>query len=279
MLYSPDIVSTVLFESNNVNVFKIPPGDVNLSKWNLKRDNVIWTGNIRLIEQELINDHTDFWDVSTPFGETNEIDPKNMPQPTLIKPYNGLRAKLELYNKEVIPPTVGSLTTITKDVTWGEVWYNPIAADAEFLISNDGLETLQMTRESPKYYKFIVQLPGSGYRPFVEREEHAESPSLLQVALGIKFNDSFQAISFSDSLNTYRRRFRNFQEQYQYDLKVLDLEKALKQMSLNSLDDEDTLFPIDQPNSRYVLKEPLKINPIENPEEDDDDDFDEFVTA
>lgn len=127
MLYSPDIVSTVLFESNNVNVFKIPPGDVNLSKWNLKRDNVIWTGNIRLIEQELINDHTDVWDISTPFGETNEIDPQNIPQPTLIKPYNGLRAKLELYNKEVIPPTVGSLTTITKDVTWGEVWYNPIA--------------------------------------------------------------------------------------------------------------------------------------------------------
>jgi hypothetical protein len=279
MLYSPDIVSTVLFESNNVNVFKIPPGDVNLSKWNLKRDNVIWTGNIRLIEQELINDHTDVWDISTPFGETNEIDPQNIPQPTLIKPYNGLRAKLELYNKEVIPPTVGSLTTITKDVTWGEVWYNPIAADAEFLISNDGLETLQMTRESPKYYKFIVQLPGSGYHPFVDREKSEESSSLLQVALGIKFNDSFQAISFSDSLNTYRRRFRNFQEQYQYDLKVQDLEKALKEMSLSSPEDEDTLFPIDQPNSRYVLKETLKISPKEIPEEDDNDDFDDFVTA
>ncbi|ODV82137.1 uncharacterized protein CANTADRAFT_35300, partial [Suhomyces tanzawaensis NRRL Y-17324] len=240
MPYTPNIVSTVLFESSEVVVFKIPPGPSKLAKWNLNESNVIWRGSIRLVEQEVIQEETketretnDNYDThiqgelltsvlensstsSTAVDGDHSPDPSPDPSP----PHQGLRAKIELFNTQTIPPSVGSLTSVRKDTQWAEVWYNPIdrIASEGIKIANNGQDTVQIT-ESSRYYKIVAQLPQTGYHP---RAIDDDDLDLLQIGLGLKFRESYQAISFSESLNLYRRRYRNFEEQYNSDIRALE---------------------------------------------------------
>lgn len=51
----------------------------------------------------------------------------------------------------------------------------------------------------------------------------SKKQSVLQIALGLKFEDSFNAMSFSESLGIYRRRFKAFHEKFLYDQHLTSL--------------------------------------------------------
>lgn len=248
-----DIISTKLFETEDVSVFKIPPGELSLSKWDINDSNIIWRGSLRLTEEELIQE-----DKGVFFSGSNEVESECFSSFTVgdkpsafflkdrevapIKPYKGLRLKLELFNFNdslVAPPNESRMED---EKIWAELWYNPLPKEqdkseldlAEYSIANNKQETIQMTPQSAKFYKIIVQLPGSGYHPFIQEEEQIEDGYLLQVALGLKISENFAAISFSESLSIYRRRFKNFVDQYNYELRLSEIEGKQKHLSINT---------------------------------------------
>lgn len=225
---------TTLFEASNVVVYKIPPGESLLSKWNIKDLNVIWTGNVRLIEYEssidgevddsliynILEDNVGGKSEAIDFSKKKEIPESCAPQKTL-------RLKLELYNTTEVSPDVGSLVGTHRDEIWAEVWYNPLRP-IDYLnwntcIANDGQETIQAIPESSKYYKIIAQLPGTGCNHANGANEDIDG-HLLNIALGLKFMDTFDAISFSEGLNIYKRRFSDFIDQLNYELAMNKLD-------------------------------------------------------
>ena len=247
-----DIISTKLFETEDVSVFRIPPGELSLSKWDINDSNIIWRGSLRLTEEELIQE-----DKGVFLNGSNGVESECFSSFTVgdkpsafflkdtevapIKPYKGLRLKLELFNYNdslVAPPNESGMED---EKIWAEVWYNPLPAEqdneldpAQYSIANNKQETIQMTPQSAKFYKLIVQLPGSGYHPFIQEEEQIEDGYLLQVALGLKISENFAAISFSESLSIYRRRFKNFVDQYNYELRLSEIEGKQKHLSINT---------------------------------------------
>lgn len=191
------------FLANNVSVFKIPPGEISLSKWNIEKENMVWKGNLRLCEQEV----------------TESDLPKS-------SPFEGLRLKLELYNHEKLTLLLEDFVEVENNVPWAEVWYNPFReSDLQYKIANDGEDTITVTPQSSRYYKIITQLPGTGYHP-MESSSHTKG-CILQIALGLKFEDKFTAILFAETLATYRRRFRNYQDKYLYDKHLLLLQRRI----------------------------------------------------
>ena len=68
----------------------------------------------------------------------------------------------------------------------------------------------------------------------IQEEEQIEDGYLLQVALGLKISENFAAISFSESLSIYRRRFKNFVDQYNYELRLSEIEGKQKHLSINT---------------------------------------------
>lgn len=253
------LIPTTLFEGDGVSVFVIPPGDAKMLRWDALSQNTLWKGQIRLIEQESIKGGPDFA-LSLPSGLSDEAAAAHVPvgrflsEPT--KPMDGLRLKLELYNKQKVPPSVGSLTTTSKDTVWGQVWYNPVDFSREeeglgaFFIANNQEETIQMS-DSAKHYKIIVQLPGSEYVPY---ENPRNNLSQQQVALGLCFNDRTTALVFSEAISVYKRRFRNYQDQYFFEHRVF-------QFGSVSLEDK------------------FGIDPVLNEGHDDDDDFGAFQSS
>lgn len=194
------IVSNQLFDTHKVLVFKIPPGEVTLPRWDTKEQNVVWKGNLRLIEEE----------------ETIEDEIEK-------EPYELLRLKLEFYNADKADPLLDNIEGFDKSQVWAEAWFNPFREQGiDWAIANDKDDTIKMTPESPKYYKVVLQLPGSGYHPFSFKMA-SKKQSVLQIALGLKFEDSFNAMSFSESLGIYRRRFKAFHEKFLYDQHLTSL--------------------------------------------------------
>lgn len=187
------VLNNTLFEAQGVSAFKIPPGTVSLSKWNPDTSNVVWKGNIRLIEQE------------------------STESPASAAVFEGLRLKLELFNKTKLG---------LEDVPWAEVWYNPMSElDNQYRIANDGEDTIRMSDESSKYYKIITQLPGTGYHPLDSKSN--DKGLVLQVALGLKFDDLYAAVSFSEALGIYRKRFRSYQNTFLYDQHLSELQQKI----------------------------------------------------
>lgn len=192
------VLNNTLFEAHGVSCLKIPPGKPSLAKWNTDPSNVVWKGSVRLIEQEMT-------DASGPSAV-----------------FEGLRLKLELYNHH--PSLLPDQTDTC--IPWAEVWYNPVAeANNGFCIANDGEDTISVSPESSRYYRIITQLPGTGYHPL-----HTESnPSglILQVALGLKFDDLFTAVSFAEALGIYRKRFNSYQDTFLYNQHLSDLQQKI----------------------------------------------------
>lgn len=262
-----NIITSTLFETGGVSAFTIPPGDNSLSKWNINDSNIIWKGHLRLIEEELIPDEDEeggssLWKGSEATGDelswfvnTDGTGPNAQKDEPML-PYRGLRLKLELFNiRKVGLSTLGNGNAV-EDVVWAEVWYNPredtgIEADRH-RIANNGQDTIQMTPQSSKFYRLIVQLPGSGYHPFrLADQQGGDDEQLVQVALGLKISENFSAISFSESLSIYRRRFKNVEDQYNYEMRLLQIENKLKSLSIGNASDQQ--------------------------ESSDDDDFGDFV--
>lgn len=226
------VVSHETFHTK-VAVFRIPPGENSLKKWNTSAENIVWKGHLRLCEQEVSD-----------AGDT-----------AASSAFEGLRLKLELYNPEVITQLLEDFVELESDVPWAEVWYNPFSeSDMHYKISNDGSETIQVSPTSSRNYKIIAQLPGAGYHPLDSGED--TKGCILQIALGLRFEDEFTAILFAETLATYRRRFRNYQDKFLYDKHLLLLQNKIL---------ENLKIPVEE------LREPTPISDFE------DDDFGNFV--
>lgn len=226
------VVSHQLFDTHNVLVFKIPPGEVSLRRWETKGDNVVWRGSLRLLEVE---------------EDDNDGNSKK-------EPYQLLRLKLELYRKDLAEGLVDNLTEGGNESIWAEAWYNPFRElSIDCSVANDGEDSIQMVPESSKYYRVVLQLPRSGYHPFSIKRTSTKQ-SVLQVALGLKFEDSFNAMSFSESIGIYRRRFKAYQEKYLYDQHLSRLQHKIV-------------------NDLTISEKELR----ENTPASDDDDFGNFV--
>lgn len=222
------LVSSVLFKSNTASVFKIPPGSPSLANWTTTDE--IWKGSLKVIEQE-----------------DTEVDEDERAC--------GLRLKLELYNKVTLNLLLEDFSEVDKETPWAEVWYNPFSgSDFDYAISNDGKDTILSTPESSKYYKIVTQLPGTGYHPF---QIPGKGP-LLQVALGLKFEDLSDSAAFSESLAIYRRRFLNYHDTALYEKQLHDLQQRVLTDLRLSLDE---------------FREPTPLSDF------DDDDFGNYVGA
>lgn len=282
-----DIISTTLFEAQGVSIFRIPPGEVSLSKWNLKDSNTIWKGDMRLIEEELVQEDIDVFsqNANAEVGSSTTMDKKQSKVAeadlALIKPYKGLRLKMELFNVSnslVVPPNDSRMEELA---IWAEVWYNPLGDESDdqktnqYSIANNGQETIQMTPQSARYYKIIVQLPGTGYHPFLhEDEQTSQQDNLVQVALGLKISENFAAISFSESLSIYKRRFQNFVEQYQYELRLSEAQNKQKHLSLDMKSNVNEGEPATSKNSEHNHRD---NDSDDDDDDDEDDDFGDFV--
>lgn len=222
------LVSSVLFKTDHATVFKIPPGSASLGNWTTSH--VVWRGSLKVIEQEDINAGDD-------------------------KSARGLRLKIELANKETLNLMLEDFSEVENDSPWAEVWYNPFeGSDFGCTIGNDGHDTIVTTAESAKYYKITTQLPGTGYHPFLPPEKGP----MLQVALGLKFDDLGDSAAFSESLAIYRRRFQNYHDTATYEKQLQDLQhRVLRDLRLASEDPREST-----PSSDF-----------------DDDDFGNFVGA
>lgn len=215
-----------------VSVFRIPPGE-SLKVWDTSNKNVVWNGHLRFCEQEM--------------AETGDSKASAA--------FEGLRLKLELYNLEVITQLLEDFVELKSDVPWAEVWYNPFKeTEMHYKIANDGSSTITVSPQSSKCYRIVTQLPGTGYHPM--EISSGTNGCILQVALGLRFNDEFTAILFAEALATYRRRFRNYQDKFLYDKHLLLLQNKIFE-SLRIPEEE--------------LKEATPISDYE------DDDFGTFV--
>lgn len=118
------IVSNQLFDTHKVLVFKIPPGEVTLPRWDTKEQNVVWKGNLRLIEEE----------------ETIEDEIEK-------EPYELLRLKLEFYNADKADPLLDNIEGFDKSQVWAEAWFNPFREQGiDWAIANDKDDTIKMTQ-------------------------------------------------------------------------------------------------------------------------------------
>lgn len=217
------LISNVLFECDSVSIFKIPPGPVSLRNWSLRP--IVWRGSLRLVEEEQTKTASSLLDLARVLG---------------------LRLKVELYSKTALDALLDQFSDGETDHSWAEVWYNPFQEnDLDYTVANDGLSSIEMTAESPKYYKIVSQLPESGYQPHAA----GEKGPLLQVALGLQFEDSYSASTFLESMGIYKRHFRNFQERF-----------------------------LDEPAQRPSLEEAENLAvALREDGEDSDDDFGTFV--
>lgn len=194
-MYAEDIVSTVLFELE-VLLYCIAPHAPYYFSTN------VWRGKLLLIEQELIN------------GDYDDTEPT-----TRKNAYDGLRAKVELYNS-----VVSEEGNLVKQL-FGEIWYNP---SGKYKVANDGGETIEPL--GLRDFKFLVQLPHTGYhfgllnpeKTNVTKNE-ADGSEVVQVALGVRFHSLDAALSFSEWILIYRRRFNNYQEQLNFDQLLEDM--------------------------------------------------------
>lgn len=187
-----------------VSMLRIPPGEISLKKWDTSVDNIVWNGHLRLYEQEV----TDTGDSAASAA------------------FEGLRLKLELYNPEMITLLLEDFVEMASDVPWAEVWYNPFhETEMHYKIANDGSDTITVSPQSARYYRIVAQLPGTGYHPM--ETSTGTNGCILQVALGLRFNDEFTAILFAEALATYRRRFRNYQDKFLYDKHLLLLQNKI----------------------------------------------------
>lgn len=226
-----DTLNITLFECENVSVFCIPPGEILLSKWNIDESNVLWRGKLRLVEQEFNG-----WDEEE---ELTEFE--TWGKDDFEKLYLGLRLKLELYNDQDKGENIWG--DGTKEQIWAEVYYNPrgecskkenIAKDGKgsYYIAKNLQETIEMTPQSSKFYRIIVQLPGSGYHPFRENKEGKERSGIIQIALGLRLGNSSEASMFSESLFFYKKRFLELEEQLRINALIPEFEAMQGKLSL-----------------------------------------------
>ncbi|EGV65473.1 hypothetical protein PSN45_002608 [Yamadazyma tenuis] len=222
-----ETISTDVFECSAVSVFKIPPGNLSITEWNKYESSTIWSGCLRVLEEETYIEE----------DETEEIHlsgaPPRIRSPSF--PVDRIRLKLELYNE-----------VDAKSELWAVVWYNPIHELDGQLVQ---LESIQRT-EAYRLFKIIVQIPGSKYTGSNPHED------LVQVALGLKFDDKLDAYTFIERLNSYQKSFHSYVEQYKYELEMGQLAEDSKHLSLDASDE---------------------TNELSDDDNDQEDDFGDFV--
>lgn len=176
------------------------------------------------------------------------------PTSTLKLPADRIRLKLELYNNT--------------NNTWAVVWYNPPHEGYEIL------ETIQRT-ESSRIFKIIAQLPDSlygGLEPLT---------NVNKVALGLKFGDKIDAYEFIEKLESYKKQFTSFIDQYLYELEVKEAIHKVDDLTINSKDQNTNIDQIKDHESNDIDNDNstahIESKDIDE-EEEDDDDFGDFVS-
>lgn len=201
-----ETLSSEVFECSDVSVFKIPPGDLSITDWNKYEKTPVWSGHLKMIEEETFPDSID-----------TQLSPQYPPLPI-----DRIRLKLELFN------VIGSGPSKKTQQLWALVWYNPIfeiQVPPGGAISNKE-ETIQRT-DSYRLLKIIAQIPGSQY---IGSKNNNES---IQIALGLRFGDKIDAYTFIERLTSYKKLFNSYVEQYKYELDMLALSQQLSNLSLN----------------------------------------------
>ncbi|CAH6718498.1 hypothetical protein CLIB1444_01S08086 [[Candida] jaroonii] len=249
-----EVLSSEIFECTAVEVFKIPPGEITLNQWTNYESNTVWKGSLRLIEQESFPTEGVNYEIGEDASQISDLP---------ILPIDKIRLKIELFN------------TIDDDnLLWGQVFYNPLIDIKDDLIevidtspsnttgegiessSDVQIETIQRTH-SYRLFKIIVQIPGTNYSP-------NKQDKLIQVALGLKFDDKIDAYTFIERLQSYKKLFKSYVEQYNYDMDMLKLTTKQNDLSLNDIE-----------NINFG-----EVNNFEPPNDDadDNDDFGDFVS-
>jgi hypothetical protein len=247
-----------LFQSWDVALFKIPPGRPSVSNWNLGPENIVWKGRLSLLEQyqdpsddedeenaspvahearQRLICKVEFYNmVKNEDHEQNEEmdDTKNYRDGGSSKQIGSNKTFGEFLDHKTI--NGGSLhspdeatNALTRSVDhhshtpshpqlWAEVWFVPQ--------DNVYDETIQMCTESPQYYKVIVQFPGTGC-----------DGECTRVALGLKFRDRSEGMLFGESVNIFKRRYKDWQG----DMEDHELLRKLAKLSLDEqgYDDDD----------------------------------------
>lgn len=193
------IVQTIVFECDDVTAYVVD------QKSRFLGNTPIWSGSLRMIEQEAVDSDMDELEVQVlAFAESeSESEMEQLP-------FYLMRLKVELYNEtrcgKVFPS--GS----RRDEVWAELWYNP--PSEEYKCTVNGEESILGLGKGQ--FRLLVQLPGSGFHVLPKKLDPTsqDKASFVQVALGLAFTHEVLRIRFEDTLNQYKRRYRSYEEFY-----------------------------------------------------------------
>lgn len=146
---------------------------------------IVWKGNLRMLEQEVIP--SDLMD------GTCDDQFKYTP----IQSHN---LKIEFFRK----------TLDNAHDLWATVYYNPLpnSLGGQYISPSS---TIKSSAHCPAFYHVTAQLPLSEYIGSPAGESRGEPD---QVALGLRFNDEGDAMEFRDSLQAYERRFKILEDDF-----------------------------------------------------------------
>ena len=297
--------SKQLFQCGGVSLYKIPHNSTCVFNWNLDNSKRVWQGNIKFFEQ--ISTNSDSTKAETS-GVSYEHRSDGDDNKFIVEPFLGSQSKLLFYNR---------LEEAQLEPIWGETWHIPLSQTEDShlsltgntqlhmkrvnKISHDGRDTIIKTSDSDRHFKVIVQLPGSGYHPYIDEDDY--DGSVVQVALGLEFRDLDQAYRFGEVLEEYDSRYGNLQRQYYYDRMMVAIKTLAtignitttapqtngttnnqangttnKQTNGNMNGNGKQEIDPQSPEDITIRLSEEESNAEDEEEDDDDDDFGDFVT-
>lgn len=145
---------------------------------------VVWTGDLRMLEQELIP--KDLMGESCDRFKYTPIQSHNL--------------KIEFFK-------INAPVADEGHDNWAIVYYNP-----EPKSHHDRHDTtINSSTHCPNFYYITAQLPSSDY---IDGPTHSTLENPIQVALGLRFNNEGDAMEFRESIQAYDRRFESIQDDY-----------------------------------------------------------------
>ncbi|EGW34386.1 uncharacterized protein SPAPADRAFT_134485 [Spathaspora passalidarum NRRL Y-27907] len=287
-VHSPHYVTRQLFQCGGVSLYKISPGATsNINSWDLTDSNQVWSGFMRFCEQEAQEEYstgdTQLAGLTVESSSSSSGEYKKY----MVEPFQNLRAKIEFYNRS---PDSGV------EEIWAETWYNPLVSieydntmklsDLAHLemkrlhtIAHDNKDTILEVDNSDRHFRVVVQLPGTGYHPYLEEDEH--DSDLIQVALGLQIKDLKQAYRFAECLEVYNSRYGYAQHSYYYDRMLYAMNSVSFTSDVgNTNDSSDSVSEESVSVSGSDSDSETDLQGSRHEEEDDEDDeFGDFVTS
>ncbi|RLV90936.1 hypothetical protein JA1_004240 [Spathaspora sp. JA1] len=208
-------ISRQLFHCEHVTLYRIQPHNWHdIYHWDLYDKQKIWSGHMRFIEQDAKEEKPNKGVTVEKVGDVTTYT---------ISQFGNLRSKLEFYN-------LSSQTG--RDDIWAETWYNPLLdiqydndmklSDTSTMkltklhsIAHDKQDTIMPVDNSDRFFRIVLQLPGTGYHPCLEGQEYDKE--LVQVAVGLEIPAIKEGQRFNECLDIYNSRYEYVQHRYYYD--------------------------------------------------------------